>query len=94
MIVRIRLGRSVSRRVRSSGEHRLALGLAALLTPAALMASVLGFWRIGPDLNWTASFAIASGIFSYWEVWIGTAAVLQFCAYVLNRYGKSGRAAS
>ena len=94
MIVRIRLGKPARRGVKTSRRHRAAQGLAALLTPAAFMASVLGFWRIGADMNWTASFAIDSGVFSYWQVWLGGAAALQFCAYALNRYGKSGRTAS
>jgi hypothetical protein len=58
------------------------------------MASILGFWRIGADFHWTSSFAIATGWLSYWQVWLGTAALLQFSAYALNRYGKTGRTAS
>lgn len=68
--------------------------MAALLTPAALMASILGFWRIGADFHWTSSFAIPSGWLSHWQVWLGGAALLQFGAYALNRYGKTGRTAS
>ena len=40
------------------------------------------------------SFAIPSGLLSHWQVWLGGAALLQFCAYALNRYGKTGRTAS
>jgi hypothetical protein len=69
--------------------------VAALLTPAAVIAAALGLWRIAADLNWANNFAIPSGIFSHWQVWLGAAAALQFCSRILNRYGKSaGRATS
>jgi hypothetical protein len=94
MVVRIRLGTSPRRGTRSSQKSRLALGVAALLTPAALAAAILGFWRIGADFHWMNSFAIPSGWLSHWQVWLGGAALLQFCSYALNRYGKTGRTAS
>jgi hypothetical protein len=90
MVVRIRLGTSPRRGARSLKNLGLAQGIASLLTPAALMASILGFWRIGADFHWTSSFAITSGWLSYWEVWLGAAALLQFCSYALNRYGRTG----
>jgi uncharacterized membrane protein AbrB (regulator of aidB expression) len=61
--------------------------LAALLTPAALMASVLAAWRIAADLNFASRFAIPTGLFSHWQVWLGAAIGLQLCSRVLNRYG-------
>jgi hypothetical protein len=66
----------------------MALVLGALLTPAAFLAAVLGVWRIAADLNIAGSFAISSGLFSHWQVWLGSAAVLELCAHILNRYGK------
>jgi len=94
MVVRIRLGKSPRRGARSSKKCRFALGIAALLPPAAFMALILGFWRIGADFHWTSRFAIPSGVLSHWQVWLGAAALLQFCSYALNRYGKTGRTAS
>jgi hypothetical protein len=90
MVVRIRFrkGPKVSRKRRKN--QKIALAIAALLPPAALCAGVLGLWRIASDLNWAGSFAISSGIFSHWQVWMGGAALLQLCARALNRYGKSG----
>jgi hypothetical protein len=70
-------------------NRRIALGISALLTPAALMALVLAIWRIGADRNLTGGFAIHSGLFSHWQVWMGAAALLQLCASALNRYGRS-----
>ena len=63
-----------------------------LLAPAAVMALALGCWRIAADLSWASSFAIPSGLFSHWQVWLGAAAVLQLCSRILNRYGKDGDA--
>jgi len=63
--------------------------MSALLTPASFLASVLTLWRIAADLNWTGKFAIASGVFSHWQVWMVAAVILQLCSRVLARYGKS-----
>ncbi len=101
MLIRIRFAKPTkSRRAPGKGEgadgrhnRRLARAAAALMSPAALMAGVLGFWRIGADLRWTSGFAIPSGLFSHWQVWLGGAFVLQLCAHILNRYGTGGNAA-
>jgi hypothetical protein len=69
------------------------LATGALLTPAALMALVLGCWRLASDLNLTGEFVIARGLFSHWQVWMVLAGILQTCASVLNRYGRGGREA-
>jgi hypothetical protein len=90
MVVRIRF-RTGPKVARKRGKNkRIALAVAALLPPAAFCAGVLGLWRIAADLNWTGSFAIATGLFSHWQVWCGAAVALQLCARALNRYGKSG----
>ena len=47
--------------------------LVALLTPAALVALVMGLWRVSADLDWAGAFPIASGFFSHWQVWIALA---------------------
>jgi hypothetical protein len=67
----------------------MALAIAALLPPLALTAGLLAAWRIAADLNLAASFAIANGLFSHWQVWMGAAVLLQVVAYGLNRYGNS-----
>ena len=66
----------------------MALAVSALLTPAAFLASVLALWRIAADLNITAKFAITSGVFSHWQVWMVAAVLLQLCSRMLARYGK------
>jgi hypothetical protein len=88
MVVRIRFGRG--RQVqRSKGKNRrLALALSSLLTPGAVMASALGVWRLAADMRWTGEFGIATGLFSHWQVWLGFATLLQYVAWILNRYGR------
>jgi hypothetical protein len=101
MVIRIRFAKPSKSRpaagkpvmTYSQQNRRMALIAASLLTPAALMAGVLGLWRIAADLKWTSAFAIASGLFSHWQVWLGVAFLLQACARILNRYGRGGNAA-
>jgi hypothetical protein len=99
MVVRIRFakGPALGSKVGSTRTERnqhSALVLAALLSPAALVASVLALWRIAADLNVTNSFAIPSGLFSHWQVWLAAAVLLQVCSRVLNRWGRGGKAAT
>jgi hypothetical protein len=68
-------------------NQHVALALASLLTPAAVMACVLALWRLAADLSVTGQFPIADGLFSHWQVWVTVASSLQFFAIVLNRYG-------
>jgi hypothetical protein len=89
MIVRIRLSDGPKVRRNQRKNQHLALGLAALLTPVAVMAIVLALWRLGADLRTTGEFPISAGLFSHWQVWLTGAALLQFLAMILNRYGNA-----
>jgi hypothetical protein len=90
MVVRIRFGKGPKVARKRGKNQRVALTVASLLTPAAFTASVLALWRIAAGLNWTNSFAFPTGILSHWQVWLASAAGLQLCARLLNRYGKGG----
>ena len=101
MVVRIRLtsspppgadtGKLDSARL-EPGDSRpyqeAALALAALLTPAALIAFSMAFWSIAADLRWTTDFVISNGLLSHWQIWLATAALLLLLARVLDRYGR------
>ncbi len=90
MILRIRLprGRPVERRL---GKNRhVALALAAMCTPLALMAYVLGCWRLAADMGLASEFAL-SGLFSHWQVWMIAGVALQSAGAALNRYGLGSR---
>jgi hypothetical protein len=89
MIVRIRLGKGLRIRKNRRKYQHLALGVAALLTPATVMATVFALWRLSADLKATVEFPISAGLFSHWQIWLTSAAVLEFLAIVLNRYGKA-----
>jgi hypothetical protein len=62
--------------------------MASLLVPVAVMASVLGIWRLAADLKMAGDFAIPSGLFSHWQVWIASAIALVILSRLLNRYGQ------
>lgn len=95
MLVRIRFGRGPRVERKRGKNRRVALAVGALLTPGAVMASVLGTWRLAADLKLTGDFAIASGLFSHWQVWFVSAALMALCSRTLNRYGKgTGKAVS
>jgi hypothetical protein len=90
MIVRIRLRVGPAFACHPKRNRELASFVAALLTPAAVMAFVLGVWRLASDLEWAGEFVISHGLFSHWQVWIAMAGLLQTCASVLNRFGRGG----
>ena len=89
MRVRFRFGegRRVSRR--RGKNRRLAAAVAALLIPIALMAFVLGLWKLGSDLGVAGEFEM-TGVFAHWQVWTGLGLALSFAASALNRYGRGG----
>ena len=47
--------------------------LVALINPLALIALVLGLWRLTSDIGWTGAFLVSEGLFSHWQVWIALA---------------------
>jgi len=87
MRVRIRFSRGTQVLQQGRKNQHVALALASLLTPAAVMACALAFWRLSADFKVTNQFPITVGLFSHWQVWVSVAAVLQLFAVVLNRYG-------
>jgi hypothetical protein len=94
MVMRIRFGKGPRVGIGRGKNRRVASAVAALLAPAGLIAFVLAIWRLAADLNWANSFAIPSGLFSHWQVWLGAAGLLQVCSHLLNRYGRGGDAAT
>ena len=89
MRVKIRLRTGPRVRVNRRPNRQIALAIGALLTPAAVMACALGFWRLAADLRWTSNFAISNGFFSHWQVWMAGAVVLEVGAIALDRYGNA-----
>lgn len=87
MLVRIQLPIRSRAKVHSRRQF-FALGLAALMTPSALVAFTMAFWRIASDLRWTGAFVISTGVFSHWQIWLVNAGVLSVLASALNRYGR------
>jgi hypothetical protein len=89
MMVRIKLPQGPPIQRKTGKNRQVASAIGTLLIPAALMAYVLGVWRLASDLGMAGEFAI-DGIFSHWQVWIAMAAALHIGAASLNRYGRGG----
>jgi hypothetical protein len=87
MLVRIRLPQGPALQKKRGKNRHLALAFSALLGPAALMAFVLGAWALAAELRWIREFAIRSGPFAQWEIWMTLGAGLVVLASALNRYG-------
>lgn len=66
---------------------QLANILVALLTPAAVVAFVMGIWRICMDLGWASAFLISEGFFSHWQVWIALSVGLKMLSSCLIAWG-------
>ena len=58
----------------------------SVLTPIAVLAGVLGAWRLGADLGWTSKFLVADGLLSRYQVWFAIAVGAQTSASILNRW--------
>jgi hypothetical protein len=68
-------------------SRQLANILVALLTPAALVALVLGIWRVCADLGWAGAFFIGEGFFSHWQVWMALSIGLKMLSSTLIAWG-------
>jgi len=68
------------RSARSAFDEQLPDMFVAFLTPASMVALVLGLWRFTADAGWTEAFLISGGFFSHWQVWIALAVALKSVA--------------
>lgn len=57
-----------------------------LLTLVAVLAGVLGAWRLGADPGWTNDFFITDGLLSRYQLWFTLAIGAQMSALNLNRW--------
>jgi hypothetical protein len=87
MVVRIRYSRP--RPLATFEWRQIAITVAALLTPCALLAFTMAFWIFASQMQWTGEFFISKGLLSRWEIWVATAAVLLVVARVLDRLSQA-----
>jgi hypothetical protein len=86
MVIRIRL------RTRHSFvdlQSQVALALAALFAPSALLACTLCFWSFAAELGLVGEFYVRAGIFSHWQIWLVAALILLVSARLLASYGSA-----
>ena len=60
--------------------------LAAILTPVAVLAGVLGVWRLAADPGWTTKFFITGGLLAHWQVWFTVAIGARVSCSGLNKW--------
>ena len=85
MVVKVRLnyGRKI-RKAAGANRHAVAL-TASLMMPISVAAWALAAWRVLADLKLAGGFAISTGLFSHWQVWVALALAVQFGAFLLHR---------
>jgi len=89
MLVKIRLRSGPNVQQKRRKNQHVALAVASLLTPVAVVAYVLVGWKLAAELSLTGEFPFTDGLFSHWQVWMAAAAILHLVAMMLNRYGKA-----
>ena len=72
--------------LQASALFMVSLSLSrVVLTPIAVLAGVLGVWRLAADPGWTSGFFIAHGLLSRYQFWFAIAIAAQTSALILNR---------
>jgi hypothetical protein len=87
---RIRVQAGVKRRpidgtTTPAPQQNLALAVASLLAPCALITFTLTFWNIAAALHWTVDFFVARGVFAHWQSWLIASSVLLLVSRVLSQ---------
>ena len=90
MIVRIKLRVGPKVATNRNMDAKVALAVASLLTPGAMLCFVLALWRLLADLNVTTTFIFESGLLSHWQVWMALGVGVQMASVYLDRYGRRG----
>ena len=65
--------------------RKTRVALSAILQPLSLIAYVFASWRLAADIGWSGPFAITTGFFSHWMVWLSIGLALSLSASVLKR---------
>jgi hypothetical protein len=92
MVVKVRFGRGPVVTRRKGKNSRIALLAASLLTLIAICLASMGAWRFFEDVDLAGDFVFADGFLSHWQVWIGSAVLVQYTGWRLTRYARRARA--
>lgn len=92
MVVKVRFGRGTVVTRRKGKNSRIALLAASLLTLVAICLASMGVWRFCQDVDLAGDFIFADGFLSHWQVWIGSAVLVQYACWRLTRYARRARA--
>lgn len=88
MIVRIRFGRGPVVTRKKGKNARIALLGGSLLTLVAICLAFMGFWRLLGDVDLASEFIYTEGLFSHWQIWLGSAGAIQYAAWRLTQYSR------
>jgi hypothetical protein len=91
MVVKIRFGRGPLVTRRKGKNSRIAILAASLLTLVAICLASLGVWKFCQDAGLAGDFVFADGFLSHWQVWIGSATLVQYACWRLTRYARTAR---
>jgi hypothetical protein len=96
MVVKIALDVPAMTRRKAKNIRIAMLSAAGLLTLVAISCVSLGLWRVASDLDRAGDFVFPVGFLSHWQVWIASAAGVQYASWRLTRYlnSEGERAAS
>ena len=73
--------------LRASTWVAVSMPMAGLvLSPLAVIAGVLGAWRLGSDAGWTSDFFITDGSLSRYQLWFAIAVGAQASVLILDRW--------
>lgn len=77
MVVRIKIAKKRTIGAVGPAVAEVTELVGALMTPASVLAFVFAAWRLAADLGMAGQFAIASGAFSHWMVWLAVGVLFQ-----------------
>lgn len=89
MVVRIRLTKGRPLTYKSGKNRKFALAFGGLLVPFAVIAYVMGVWRLAADMGAAGGMGL-EGVWSHWQVWLPLAALAHLVATTLTKYGIGG----
>jgi len=91
MVVKIRFGRGPVVARRKGKNSRIALLGAGFLTLVSICLGSLGIWRFCQDVGLAGDFIFEDGFLSHWQVWIASAAAVQYACWRLSQYARQAR---
>lgn len=88
MLVKIRFSRGPRVARRKGKNSRAALLAATALNMGSICVGALGLWRLLEDFDIAGPFFVRDGLFSHWQVWLGSSAAIQYGRWRLAKHAR------